>query len=290
MKILIFGIGGMLGHKIFQRIQKVSDFEVFGTMRADSPPTIFKDNKNIFFNIDCENLDTISNLLESVKPDLVFNCIGLIKQKIEDCPKSITQAIKINALFPQKLSLFSRIYNFRLIHFSTDCVFSGEKGNYTTFDVPDSIDLYGQSKFLGEIQAPNTLTIRTSIIGHEINSSLSLVDWFLSQKNEVFGYKNAFFSGLPTIEIAEILLKYIIFNKNINGLMHISGPTISKYDLLVLIARQYNKKIIINETSEFIMNRSLDCSLFSDIVGYKAKPWPELIHMMYEDSDFYKKH
>lgn len=284
MKILIFGIGGMLGHKIFMQTQKLPDFEVFGTIRDKSSPSIFKDSRNIFFNINCENLNLVRMVVESVKPDLVINCIGLIKQKIDDTPQSIALAFKINSLFPQKLSLYSRKYNFRLIHFSTDCIFSGEKGNYNIYDIPDSNDIYGQSKYLGEIYAPNNLTIRTSIIGHELNSSLSLVDWFLSQEKEVYGYKNAIFSGLPTVEIAEILLKYIIKNKNLNGLIHLGGHPISKYDLLVLISKQYNKKIIVKENNEFTINRSLDCSFFFNLVGYKPKSWPELIQLMYKDS------
>lgn len=290
MKILIFGIGGMLGHKIFQQTQKQSHFEVFGTMRDKPPPDFFSGSENIFFDIDCENLDSISMVLEATKPDLVINCIGLIKQKIEETSQSIAQAIKINALFPHKLSLYSRVYKFRLIHFSTDCIFSGDKGNYHIYDIPDSIDIYGQSKYLGEIHAPNNLTIRTSIIGHELNSTLSLVDWFLCQEKEVYGYKNAIFSGLPTIEITEILLKHVIENKNLNGLIHLGGQPISKYDLLVLIARQYNKKIIIRENNEFNINRSLDSNVFYKLVGYTPKSWPLLIQMMFNDSTSYNKY
>jgi dTDP-4-dehydrorhamnose reductase len=290
MKILIFGIGGMLGHKIFQQTQKQAHFEVFGTMRDKHPPAFFRDSENIFFDIDCENLDSISMVLETTKPDLVINCIGLIKQKIEETSQSIAQAIKINALFPHKLSLYSRAYKFRLIHFSTDCIFSGDKGNYHIYDIPDSIDIYGQSKFLGEIHASNNLTIRTSIIGHELNSSLSLVDWFLCQEKEVYGYKNAIFSGLPTIEITEILLRYVIENKNLNGLIHLGGQPISKYDLLVLIARQYNKKITIRENNEFNINRSLDSNFFYKLVGYTPKSWPLLIQMMFNDATSYNKY
>jgi dTDP-4-dehydrorhamnose reductase len=179
----------------------------------------------------------------------------------------------------------------RLIHVSTDCVFDGKKGNYTENDISNATDLYGRSKFLGEVAySPHCVTLRTSIIGHEIKGRLGLIEWFMSQDKKIQGYKNAIFSGFPTIEVAHILRDYILPNQNLTGIYHISSDPISKYELLKLVAEKYDKKIEIEPYDDFYQNRSLDSSLFRKITGYEPPTWPELIEKMYKHyMSFYKK-
>jgi dTDP-4-dehydrorhamnose reductase len=170
----------------------------------------------------------------------------------------------------------------KVIHISTDCVFSGANGFYSENDVPDALDLYGISKLHGEIDYLNTLTIRTSIIGHELSSNLSLVDWFLAQEGAVKGYKNAIFSGLPNIEIARVILDYVIPKSNLSGLIHLSANPISKYDLLMLISEQYRKSITIIPDFELVIDRSLNSDKFRNITGYIPPNWPDLIRSMHD--------
>ena len=171
-----------------------------------------------------------------------------------------------------------------MIHFSTDCVFSGSKGNYKENDLADAHDLYGRSKFLGEVYYSNTLTLRTSVIGHEIESGHNLLNWFLKQNKPVTGFKNAIFSGLTTLQIAKILHRFIIPNKRIEGLYHLSGKKINKYDLLKLIKKVYQKDIKINTNHNMIIDRSLNSNALQKITGYKPTSWFKNIKEMFEFS------
>ena len=193
---------------------------------------------------------SLINIFSSFKPDVVINCVGIIKQS--DNSKHVLDSIPVNSLLPHRLSSLCRLLNARLIHFSTDCVFSGNKGSYLESDNPDPIDLYGRSKLIGEVMDQNTITLRTSIIGHELKSNKSLLNWFLSSQNEIKGYKNAFFSGLTTLEVAKVIEKYILPNPDINGLFHLASDRISKYDLLSKISEVYNHKIRIIPASTYV--------------------------------------
>ena len=170
----------------------------------------------------------------------------------------------------------------RLIHMSTDCVFSGSVGMYTESTFPDANDLYGRSKYLGEVDYLNAITLRTSIIGHELSGSKSLVCWFLSQMGSVKGFKKAIFSGLPTIEIAKVIRENVLPNTSLRGTYHLSVDPINKYDLLKLIARQYEKEIDIIPDESYVIDRSLNSERFRLATGFKPKPWPQLIKEMYE--------
>jgi dTDP-4-dehydrorhamnose reductase len=169
----------------------------------------------------------------------------------------------------------------KLIHLSTDCVFSGNKGQYNENDIPDANDVYGKTKSLGDLCYPESLVIRTSTIGHELNSSYNLLNWFLSQKSKCYGYKNAIFSGLPTIMLAETLINYVLNKPSLMGLYHLAAEPINKFDLLSLIAKTYNKKIDIIEDKEIVIDRSLDYKKFANDTGYKALKWDILIKKMY---------
>ena len=206
--------------------------------------------------------------------------MGIIKQLSSSYDPLVS--IPINSLLPHRLAKLCISKNIRLIHLSTDCVFSGSHGGYIEGDFPDANDLYGRSKYLGEVDYPGCVTLRTSIIGHELHSTNSLIDWFLSQSTAVKGYTNAIFSGLPTNEMAMVIRDYVIPNTNLSGLYHVSVDPISKYDLLELVRDTYGKKIEIVPDDIVRIDRSLNSKKFSEVTGFKPKPWPLLVKEMYE--------
>lgn len=284
MNIIVLGASGMLGWTLFRFFSKDQDISTFGTLRSKAQleflTTISDVKKENFTILDIDIFNKHTNLesLGSFEPDLIINCIGLIKQ--ERSSHDPISAILVNSLFPHQLSQYCRENSVRLIHFSTDCVFNGNRGNYSESDVPDAYDLYGRSKLLGEVEGDHALTLRTSILGHELQSSRSLVEWFLKSQDEVFGYSNAIFSGLPTIEIASFIKHFIIPNNSISGIYHLSSNPINKYDLLHLIAKSYNKNIRIISSSDLVVDRSLDCTRLQKACGYIPKEWPDLINLM----------
>jgi dTDP-4-dehydrorhamnose reductase len=184
-------------------------------------------------------------------------------------------------MLPHRLSKLCALIGARLVHVSTDCVFTGEKGMYLESDISDAVDLYGKSKFIGEIQdQPHAITLRTSIIGHELASSASLVDWFLSQEGAVKGFTKAIFSGVPTSELARIITDFVIPNPQLFGLYHVSAEPIDKFTLLNEIAKIYEKKIDIVPDDHLAIDRSLDSTRFRQAVGYVPPAWPDLIQFM----------
>ena len=284
MKILILGASGMLGSTLWRFFRTCDDVNVYGTVRSITKTQLSElgEGENLFTGVDVENLDSLLKIFLETKPDMVINCIGLIKQlrEINDPIK----AINLNSIFPHRLAQVCKISGARLIHFSTDCVFSGSRGAYVEADHPDALDLYGKTKHLGEVIEDHVVTLRTSIIGHELVSSHSLVDWFLSQEKFVNGYTNAIFSGVPTIELAKIVYEHILPRPELHGLYHVSSYPISKFDLLTLIAEIYNKDISINEDGNLKIDRSLNSDRFKTETGYTAPPWTELIKRMHNFS------
>lgn len=280
-RILILGASGMLGNTLLRYFSSVSEWDVYGTVRSDRYKNIFSNNlgNKIISDVDVLSTDRLLSIFGEVKPAIVINCIGVVKQlKAAEDP---LLTLPINSLLPHKLSNLCELTGARLIHFSTDCVFSGSKGMYIEGDIADADDLYGRSKFLGEVGGKNAITLRTSIIGHELEGSRSLVDWFLAQKNKVHGYEGAIFSGLPTIEIAKILHERVIPNNGLRGLYHLSVDPISKFKLLNLIATQYGKVIEIIAEDQYRVDRSLDSAKFRQETGFTPKPWAQLIKEMH---------
>lgn len=283
MKILILGVSGMLGHRAFFQFENNPEFEVFGTLRKKEVLiSYFRNVKNIYSNIDALNINSIYNLIDRIKPDVILNCIGVIKQVKE--AKDPILSIEINSLFPHKLAKYIKNSKTRLIHISTDCVFSGDKGGYKETDNSDAKDLYGKSKNLGElINFDNCITLRTSIIGHELKGKRSLLEWFLSQERPIKGFTNAIYSGFTTLELVNIIEKYVIKKPMKNGLYHLSSNPISKYDLLKIIARVYNKKIIIHPCQRYKNNKSLNSDLFRIDFDYIVKSWDQMILEMFKN-------
>ena len=224
--------------------------------------------------------------METINPDVVINAVGIIKQLPEASDSE--RLTRINTKLPHALEKLAGAFGFKLICISTDCVFSGDKGNYRESDVPDATDIYGRSKLRGEVTGANSLTIRTSIIGRELDSSHSLVEWFLRHRGKrVNGYTKAIYSGFPTIVFAKIIARLISDHPLINGLYHISSAPISKYGLLGLINKAYETDIEILPVDDVVVNRSLDCSRFKSITCFERRPWDAMIEQMAADSTPY---
>ncbi len=269
----------MLGSKLFLQLLK-KKYKVRGSSRYIHNK-FNKYKSHIDLNTDVYDLYDLKKKIEKFKPKIIINCVGVIKQKINKIDEK--DIFYINSIFPHELYKISKLVKAKLIHFSTDCVFNGKIGNYSENYVPNALDLYGFSKRLGEINYKNSITLRTSIIGHEINGKYSLLEWFLNQNKNCEGYSKAYFSGLPTIEIFEFLEKHILNNKKISGLYNLSSTKISKFNLLRLIAKTYCKKIKITKNKDFKIDRSLNSKKLKKITSYKSPSWKKLVKKMFND-------
>lgn len=283
MNILVLGVTGMLGSTLFRYCYNNDTFNTFGTLREPAGLRHFNKemHHNLITNIDVLNDDTLISALVTAKPDVVINCTGLIKQLPH--AKNPLFALPINSILPHRLANLCKLSNTRLIHISTDCVFSGKNGMCTEKDETAPKDLYGMSKYIGEVDnQEHVITLRTSIIGHELSTKIALIEWFLARTEPVNGYSNAIFSGFPTIELSRIIVKHIIPNRNLYGLYHVSSDPIDKFSLLKLVADVYGKDIEIkNDTSEKV-DRSLDSYRFRSETGYSPPSWRKLIELMYK--------
>ena len=281
MKVLVLGASGMLGNAVVRVLSEEASWQVYGTIRAESSKRFFNSciAERLITGVDVEQQDSLVQAFIRTRPDVVINCIGLIKQLAEaDDP---LRAVPINTLLPHRLAKLCEFSGARLVHMSTDCVFSGDKGGYLESDASDSKDLYGKSKFLGEVDYPHAITLRTSIIGPELQSTHGLVDWFLSQNTKCNGYTKAIFSGVPTVILARIIRDVVIPRHDLHGIYRVAAPPISKYDLLKLIAKIYGKTIEIFSDDRLVIDRSLNANRFRDVTGYVAPSWEEMIKLMY---------
>lgn len=280
--VLVLGATGMLGNAVLRLFAADPNFAVTGTARSERARALLPTELQpyVITGVDAENVDALISVLAQTKPDVVINCIGLIKQLAE--ANDPLTALPVNATFPHRLARLCAIRDARLIHVSTDCVFDGAKGNYVESDRPNAYDLYGRSKFLGEVDYANAITLRTSIIGHELGSANALVDWFLAQEGRIKGYRRAIFSGLPTAELARVIRDYVLPFPGLHGLYHVSASPIAKFDLLELVARIYGKTIEIVPDEEVRIDRSLNSNRFQQATGYSPSAWPELIALMHQ--------
>lgn len=278
--VLVLGGSGMLGNAMLRFLAASEGLRVFGTVRSLSTGSKLpaEVRKQLISGIDVERSDHLVEAMRRARPDVVVNCIGLVKQL--DAADDPLEAIPINSLLPHRLARLADAAGARLIHISTDCVFDGAKGDYRESDVPDAKDLYGRSKLLGEVDYPNAVTLRTSIIGHELDGARSLIGWFLAQEGEVEGFSKAVFSGLPTVELARVVRDFVIPNPELRGLYHVSAQPIDKLSLLRLVAEAYGKSIAIRPSERVVIDRSLDSTSFRSATGYEPPAWPELIETM----------
>ena len=274
----------MLGHTLFRKLSIDSSLDVSATVRSvkELSDGLSADQmKKLCRNVDIFQIDSLVKVFAEVKPDVVINCIGIIKQ-LPEAQDPLT-TITINALLPHRIALLCAAAGSQMIHISSDCVFDGEMGGYTENVATNATDLYGKTKFLGEVVSPHCITLRTSIIGHELKGSNGLVEWFLSQEKKVKGYRRAVYSGFSTVELSRIISDYVIPNSELSGLYHVSSNPISKYELLKLINDQYGKKIEIEPEESFRSDRSLDSSKFRSLTGYTPPTWTEMVRGMYKD-------
>ncbi len=279
MRILILGITGMLGHAVWLNLK--DDHDTFGTIHGDLEElsgrcSLFsKNDKKIISNTNVLSDSDLERALNTAEPDVIVNCVGIIKQLPN--AKFSVPSISMNALFPHRLGEMCAERNIRLIHISTDCVFSGKKGGYVESDISDAYDLYGRTKFLGEVTGNGCLTLRTSIVGRQLYGTSSLFEWFLSQKGRVHGYRRAIFSGLTTYTLAEIISTLIEGHPTVDGLYHVSSEAINKYDLLNELKEALKLDIEIIPDESVVIDRSLDSTRFRELTHIYILTWDEMI-------------
>jgi dTDP-4-dehydrorhamnose reductase len=281
MKILVLGASGMLGNAMMRVLAATPAFDVFGTVRSADTKRLFQPSLagRLLTGVEVEQHDVLTKVFATVRPHVVINCVGVVKQRA-DC-EDPTIAITLNSLLPHRLARLCELTNARLIHISTDCVFSGATGNYSEGHFPDAADLYGRSKLLGEVHCQHAITLRTSIIGHELLNARGLIGWFLAQEGTCKGYPRAIFSGFPAVVLAQITRDVVIPRPDLSGVYHVAAQPISKYDLLTLVAQAYGKSIKIIPSEEVVVDRSLNGERFRSATGYVPPPWPELIATMH---------
>lgn len=283
MRVLILGATGMLGHTLFRVLNASAQYETVGTLRNEQYRSYFQDQmqSHLIHCPDVLNQRELIRLFNQFNPDVVINCVGIIKQ-LASANDPLT-VLPINAMLPHQLADICALNRARLVHISTDCVFLGTKGNYHEDDVCDAQDLYGQSKAMGEVKdKTHAITLRTSIIGHELGTHHALVDWFLSEKEQVRGFSKAIFSGVPTIELARIIRDFVLPNKLLHGLYHVASAPINKYDLLKLIKEVYQHPVKIEKDPTLVIDRSLNGLRFIKATGYTPLPWDTQIELMYQ--------
>ncbi len=287
MKILILGAGGMLGHKLYQVLTRIC--EVTGTIRgpySDIAKYNFFEPTRIIPHVDVREISHVERAIKEVIPDVVINCVGIVKSLEKE--RGMLLSIWLNSLFPHQLYQICRARGTRLIHVSTDCVFSGERGNYREEDHSDAKDIYGKTKYLGEVNEPEALTIRTSFIGRELSSGNGLLEWFLANEgSSIRGYTNAIFSGFTSLHLARIISDIITKHQKLSGVYHISSEPISKFELLSLIKKAMGLSIEIEQYPDFRCNRSLDSARYRNATSFTPLPWNEMVNELAQDAGQY---
>lgn len=277
VRILILGGNGMLGHQFLRAWQGRHDVKV--TLRGDVDD--YCDDglftlKNSYTDVDVRSMDALNRAMQIFRPEAVVNAIGVTKQLAVD--SSVILTIEINALFPHQLAALCARYGVRLVHLSTDCIFSGKTGFYDEQAVADAEDLYGRSKFLGEVSQPHVITLRKSTIGLELTGIHGLVEWFLAQRGTIRGYRQTIYSGIISSELARVIEEILLHHQNLSGVLNVASEAINKYDLLVqLTARLGRKDIMIEPFDGFVCDRSLNGAAFREKTGYIAPSWVEML-------------
>jgi len=277
MRVLIFGGDGMLGHQLLRHLAPRHETRV--TLRRDLAEYTrlgLFDRENAFDRTDARDEQRVAAVVSAFRPEAVVNAAGIVKQRPEAHDPGLAE--EVNARFPHRLAGLCRAHGTRLVHLSTDCVFSGEKGNYAESDRPDPVDLYGQTKLEGEVDAPGVITLRTSMIGTELHRKTSLVEWFLAQKGgTVKGYRRAIFSGFITAELARLIEKLVTRHPDARGIYHAGSAPISKFDLLDGLNRRLRLGITLTPDDAAARDRSLDSSRFRAAFGYAPPSWDDML-------------
>jgi dTDP-4-dehydrorhamnose reductase len=283
MRILILGGDGMLGHRLLRQLAPRHETRVTLRQPLDSYRQFgLFDSGNAYDGVDVLDLSRVIDVFSSFAPQAVINTVGIVKQRPE--AKNGVLSVEVNGLFPHLLARLCRERGAQLIHLSTDCVFSGKKGNYTESDRPDPEDIYDFSKLLGETGSLGSLTLRTSMIGLELQRKTSLVEWFLAQKKKsINGWKNAIFSGFTTAEMSRLIEMLVTKHPNAHGLYHASSAPISKFDLLSGLELRLGTGTTIVPDEAFKCDRSLDSARFRAEFGYAPPGWNAMLDELATD-------
>jgi dTDP-4-dehydrorhamnose reductase len=287
-RVLVLGAAGMLGHKLYERLP--AQLDVIGTARTPTPRlgAIRRHSGRIIDGVDVSDFGRIDEVMSAVRPDVVVNCVGVIKQR--DDGSDPVACISYNALLPHQLAARCKASGTRLIQISTDCVFSGNRGQYRESDTPDPVDVYGLSKLLGEVDGSDVLTVRTSMVGRELATYRSLLEWFLRQRGTVRGFTRAIFSGLTTSVVADELGRVILSRPDVHGIYNLCGAAISKFELLTRIRAAFGLDVEVIPDDSFQCDRSLVGDSYAADAGFVAPSWEEMIAGLASERRWYDEH
>jgi dTDP-4-dehydrorhamnose reductase len=277
MRILILGGDGMLGHQLLRHFEDRFDTRV--TLRQDlgsyARYGLFHAG-NSYAGIDVRYTEPLIEAVSSFRPQAVVNAVGIVKQQA--MAKESIPSLEINALMPHRLALVCRLLGARLVHMSTDCVFTGNKGRYTEDDISDASDLYGRSKFLGEVRDEGCITLRSSIIGLELARKTSLIEWYLAQRGRISGFDRAIYTGFSTAEMARAVERILVQHADLSGVWHVASAPISKYALLKMLNQKLGRTdLSIDRDDTFVCDRSLDARRFNLQTGYVPPSWDAML-------------
>ena len=288
MRICILGAGGMLGHMLVRVLS--DDHDVYGTSKQEWSERAglarFLEKKRWIGGVDAKDIKTVNNCFAEHQFDVVINCIGVVKQRVHRTTDD--EMIEINARFPHKVLDICAALGTRLIHISTDCVFSGIKGDYVETDTPDPVDIYGSSKLAGEIVDAHNLTIRTSHVGRELTNFTSLFEWILKNRGkQVVGYSNAIYSGLTTYSLAVVINSMLATGVNIGGLVHVASKSLSKFQLITELNSRLGLGIDIKMDESVVINRSLRASDQLKQFKIEIPSWDQMLDNFCKDQATY---
>lgn len=283
MRLVILGGTGMLGHTLWERLSRrfLDTYTIIRKGRGDYGDDRPFGSDRVIDHIDVMDFPILEGALRVIKPDFILNCIGITKRREE--PKNPIPSITLNAVLPHQLAKVAADFNAKLIHFSTDCVFDGRTGHYSDDAPTNATDLYGRTKALGEVTGDNVLTLRSSFIGKELHKGTELLEWFLSQKNAVRGFKNAVYTGLTTLELCRVVEKLLLNYPDASGLYNVSSEPINKFDLLRLIGEKMHRGVEIIPDESFHCNRSLDSTRFRKEFSYTPPSWTKMVEELSQE-------
>lgn len=276
MRVLIIGGSGMLGHQLCRLLPERMD--VWATFRKVPESFKYLPGNRMITDVSVQDISRVQDVLDTIKPDAVINAVGIVKQRDE--AKQAIPSIQINALFPHQLADLCVKRGIRMVQISTDCVFSGFRGNYSEIDVPDPVDLYGRTKLLGELNQPGCLTLRTSIIGWQLNTFSGLLSWFALQRNKhIKGYRKAIYSGFSTAVLTQLIGDILQTRPDLSGIYQVASEPISKFDLLVKLRDILGwDDIVIEPDDQFFCDRRLSGTRFTSVTGWMPSTWEVMLH------------
>ncbi len=288
MRVLVLGVAGMLGHKVFRTFTDAG-VDTWGTLRQGKQnykKWPFLQSAKVVGDVDVTT-SQLQTILNEIKPQFVINCVGLTIRKENSSDERAN--IKLNALLPHEIEFWCRNNNAKLLHYSTDHVFNGQKGDYTEESPKDAADVYGQSKSLGEVNHSEfALTLRSSIIGRELDRKTELLEWFLAHRGKsAKGYTRSIYSGVTTNYLAELSLRIVKEQPKLSGLLQPTSVPISKFELLKKINATFRLGIELQADDKVVVNNTLLANKFNAVTGWTVPAWDQLVDDLARDSVFY---